>query len=105
MHADKTLSIIEARNTLNQVNLKIPAFPVGHISREILEQTAFELESLIWQLVHKDLDQITLDLNIHQQRLQELNEKLKARTTSLEQITKMIHNVSQLIGSLTGLAG
>jgi chromosome segregation ATPase len=105
MHLDKAISIREARNALNQVNLKIPTFPIGLESREILEQTAIELESLIWKLVHEDLLQITEDLKFHQQRLQELNEKLKERTASLEKISKMIENVSHLIGSLTGLAG
>lgn len=104
MQHDKTITIKETRSTLNQVNLKIPTFHIGHESREILEQSALELESLIWKLVHEDLNLITEALNCHQQRLQELNEKLKAGTASLEKISKMIENISQLIGSLTGLA-
>ena len=104
MHADKTISITEARNTLNQVNLQIPTFPIGHESRELLEQTALELEGLIWKLVHKDLKQISEDLISHQQRLQELNKKLNASTASLEKITTMLEKVSHLISSLTGFS-
>lgn len=105
MHADKTLSLIEARNTLNQVNLKIPSFPIGHESRELLEQMVLELESLIWQLVHEDINEVMEDLISHQHQLKELNKNLDAGSESLEKIRKMIENVSQLIGSLTGFFG
>ncbi len=104
MHTDKSNSLSEARNTLNQINREIPSYPIGSTTREALEQTAIVLESLIWQLVHEDLKLITESLKDHQLKLRELTKEINSKNASLTKITSMVEKISQMIGSLASLA-
>jgi hypothetical protein len=103
MHVEKINSIKEARTALNLVNLEIPKFPIGSPTRIILEEAAFVLESLIWKLVHKDLKEITHDLEQHQTELQKLNREMDAANSSLSNITGIIEKISHMIGGLASL--
>ena len=104
MKIEITDIINEARSVLNQVNMAIPSYGMGSAPREILEETAILLESLIWKLVHEDLQEITGELKQQQSKLQEVTEKLEAEGASLTKITERIETVAKWIGSLAGLA-
>lgn len=103
MGAEKSNALREAREALNLVNLNIPAFPIGSSIRGILEQTASELESLVWKLVHQDLKEISDELNKHQSHLQKLTTNMETAVSSLEKVKHAVENVSNIIGSLASL--
>ena len=98
-----SISIKEARKALNAVNLVIPAYPIGSASREILENTAVVLESLILKLVHEDIKETADKWKQQQEKLQELAHQMEAADSSLGKITGAIEKVSHMIGTLASL--
>lgn len=104
MKTEITDLISEARSALNEVNMAIPFYRVGSAPRQALEETAVQLESLIWKLVHQDLKEITGELEQQQSKLKEVTEKLEAEGASLTKITERLETVANWIGTLAGLA-
>jgi DNA repair ATPase RecN len=104
MKIEITDLISEARSVLNEVNMAIPSYPMGTAPRQVLEETAVLLESLIWKLVHEDLKEVTGELKQQQSKLKEVTEQLEAEGAALTKITERIETVAKWIGSLVGLA-
>jgi|SRR5690554_7578974 len=104
MDIEKTNSIHEARAALNQINMDIAEHPVGSPVREMLEDAAVILETVIWKLINQDLRQITDDLVRHQQKLQELSQEMEDADASLEKTTAIISKVATMLNVLLNFA-
>ncbi|MBE9511366.1 MAG: hypothetical protein IMY71_10840 [Bacteroidetes bacterium] len=103
MNTEKLNSIKEIRKVLNEVNTEIPAQQIGSTERDKLEQSAVELESLIWKIVNEDIKQITNDLNVSKALLQDIANELKSANTKLVEIGNKIEKASQIIGALVDI--
>lgn len=103
MDIETTNSIHEARAALNQINMDIPLHPIGSAVREMLEDAAVVLETIIWKLVNQDLRQIIDDLVQHQQQLQELSQEMEDANASLEKTTAIISKVTTTLNILLNL--
>ncbi|WP_445914505.1 hypothetical protein [Yeosuana sp.] len=103
MNTEKLNTIKEIRKVLNEVNPKIPTYAIGSDEREKLEQSAVELESLIWKLVNEDIKQTINELNVSKARLQDIATELKNVNAELKEIGDKVEKASQILGALVNI--
>ena len=104
MDTEKQNTIKEIRKVLNEINPKIPRYKIGSPEREKLEQSAAELEAVVWKLANEDLKQAVGELKDCKTKIKDIADELKNADEELKKIGDKVEKVSEVFSVLVNIA-